>query len=80
MNIMFVELSTMFKKMVNLVQTQENQIERIDRDTEESETNVKKGRKEISDLNEDFKKKRALILKVFGVLIVFSIMYILFLQ
>ncbi len=80
MNLMFVELSTMFKKMVTIVHSQETQIERIDRDTEESEANVKKGRNEIADLNEDVKKKRALILKVFAVLICFSVIYILFFQ
>ena len=65
--------------MATIVSLQENKIERIDKDTEEAETNIGKGKKDVQSIYDRVSSNRALILKVFAILITFSVIYILFL-
>lgn len=73
------EVMTAFQRMTALVSMQENRLESIDRDTRQSETNIRKGRKEVEGIYEDVSSKRSLIIKIFAIILVFSIIYVLFL-
>lgn len=78
-NSMLADVVQSFQKMATIVSLQESKIERIDRDTETSETNIKKGKKEISDIYDSVSSKRKLIIKVFLVILVFTVIYVTFL-
>lgn len=69
-----------FQRMTTIVSMQEAQIERIDQDIRTTESNVKKGRKEVEQIYQDVASKRGLIIKVFATILIFSIIYILFLM
>lgn len=79
-NHMLGDVMSAFQRMTTMVTLQEAQIERIDQDTRTAETNIKKGRKEVEQIYDDVANKRALIIKVFATILVFSIIYILFLM
>jgi syntaxin 5 len=68
-----------FQRMSTIVSMQESKIERIDQDTADAEKNVKKGKKEITSIYEDVTSKRALIIKIFALIMAFSVIYVLFL-
>lgn len=74
------EVMSAFQRMTTIVSMQEATIERIDQDTKKAESNVKKGKKEVEQIYDDVASKRALIIKVFATILVFSIIYILFLM
>lgn len=54
-------------------------IDRIDKNTEDSLINVEKGRKSLSEAYRNISSNRALIIKIFLIMIVFATIYIIFL-
>lgn len=73
------DIMSAFQKMTTIVSMQESRLESIDRDTRQAEKDVKQGRREVEQIYDDVGSKRRLILKVFAVIIVFSVIYIMFL-
>lgn len=74
------DISGIFTKMSTIVHMHEGMIERIDSEVEGTETNIKQGKKEIKKMYQDVSSNRKLILKVFAILIIFSIIYVLFIS
>ena len=72
------EMSTMFNRISMMIHRQGETIERIDNDTEISLTNVKLAENEVLKLKDDMKSNRKLLVKVFLIIIVFVVVYILF--
>ena len=72
-------MSSIFTKMGTIVKMHEGMIERIDHNAEMSQLNVKKGKKEVKSIFEDVSNNRKLILKVFAIVILFALFYIVFL-
>lgn len=73
------ELATMFTKMATMVTAQEEMIQRIDHDVDETLTNVEQGQEHLLKYFQHISSNRALILKVFAILIFFVIFFIVFL-
>ena len=68
-----VQLSTMFSKMSNLISIQNENISKIEDDVEMAHNDVTLGSEEIQKLFGMTKGNRALIIKVFGILILLII-------
>lgn len=69
------DVSSIFNKMGTMVKMHEGMIERIDQDADHSERNVDKAKGEVRKIFEDQASNRKLILQVFGIIIVFCIIY-----
>jgi t-SNARE complex subunit, syntaxin len=67
------ELTTMFSKMSNLIQSQGETLVKIEDDVEAAMDHVEAGREEIIKLYEWTKGNRGLIIKIFGLLIFFIV-------
>lgn len=78
-NKMISEILSYMSKMSTIVAMQESKIERIDRVTCDSEVNISQGKKEVEQIYDNVKGKRAMILKIFAILIFFSVIYVVFL-
>jgi len=74
------ELTGMFSKMANYVNEAQYMIERIEQNTNNSLNNIEKGYKEASIYEQGIKSNKALCLKVFFILVFFSVLYIVFLS
>lgn len=72
------ELSSMFNRISQMIYRQGEMIERIDNETSISLEYIDKTQDEVFKLKEDVKSNRALILKVFGIIIAFLVFYIIF--
>lgn len=74
-----VELGSIFKQLASLVSEQGETIQRIDANVEETSLNVEAGHMELLKYFRSISNNRWLAIKVFGVLIVFFIIFIIFL-
>lgn len=73
------ELAQMFQKMAVMVTAQEEMIQRIDEDVDSTLSNVEAGRDNLLQYFHYISSNRALIIKVFLILIFFVIFFIVFL-
>jgi len=73
-----VELQSIFHQMAQLVQDQSELVRRIDDRVEESVINIEGASREIQKAETRAKSNKLLILKVFGVLMFFAVLFILF--
>lgn len=73
------ELATMFQKMAVMVSAQEEMIHRIDHDIDDTLQNVEQGQSQLLSYFQNISSNRALILKVFMILILFVVFFIVFL-
>lgn len=71
-----VELGTMFSRMATMVAEQGEVVNRIDDDTEISHMHVKQGQSELEKYFRNLQGDRALILKLFAVLIFFIVLFV----
>uniref|UniRef100_A0A914X1M0 t-SNARE coiled-coil homology domain-containing protein n=1 Tax=Plectus sambesii TaxID=2011161 RepID=A0A914X1M0_9BILA len=73
------ELGSIFRQLANLVSEQGETITRIDSNVEETSLNVEAAHMELLKYFRNISRNRWLMIKVFGVLIVFFIIFIVFL-
>lgn len=73
------ELAQMFSKMAVLVTAQEEMIQRIDSDLDNTITNVEEGQQHLLKYFQYISSNRSLIIKVFLILILFVIFFVVFL-
>ncbi|XP_072939334.1 syntaxin-5 [Epargyreus clarus] len=74
-----VELGGIFQQLAHMVKEQDEAIGRIDANIQEAEMNVEAGHREILKYFQRVTGNRALMFKVFGVLIFFFIFFVVFL-
>lgn len=72
------DLQGMFTRMAHFVHEQQYLIERIDNNTDVSLNNIEAGLKEVIKIKNDVSSNRALLLKIFFIIILASVLYILF--
>ena len=72
------ELSSMFTRLGQLVYEQRSMIEKIDNNTDISLHNIEMGERELIKIRRDVSSNRGLIIKIFLILIITSVIYILF--
>lgn len=72
-----VELGTMFNQLATMIKEQEEQITRIDSNVDDVDMNVSAAHTELLKYFQSVTSNRWLMVKVFGVLIVFFIVFIL---
>ncbi len=70
------ELSQMFFRLGQMVNEQKSMIEKIDNNTDLSLKNVEEGLQELTHMQRDVRSNRKLLLKIFFILIVTSVIYI----
>lgn len=73
-----VELGGIFQQLAHMVKEQDEAIGRIDANIHEAEMNVEAGHREILKYFQSVTGNRALMFKVFGVLIFFFIFFVVF--
>ncbi|KPI92656.1 PREDICTED: syntaxin-5 [Papilio xuthus] len=73
-----VELGGIFQQLAHMVKEQDEAIGRIDANIQEAEMNVEAGHREILKYFQNITNNRALMFKVFGVLIFFFIFFVIF--
>lgn len=73
-----VELGQIFNQLATMVQTQEEMITRIDHNVEDTLLNVEAAHQSLLEYLASVSNNRWLILKVFGVLFVFFLIFVLF--
>ncbi|XP_038215121.1 syntaxin-5 [Zerene cesonia] len=73
-----VELGGIFQQLAHMVKEQDEAIGRIDTNIQEAEMNVEAGHREIMKYFQSVTGNRALMFKVFGVLIFFFIFFVVF--
>lgn len=73
------ELAQMFQKMAVLVTAQEEMVQRIDEDVDHTLQNVEAGQEHLLKYFKYISSNRALILKVFAILIFFVVFFVVFL-
>ena len=71
-----VELGGIFQQLAHMVKEQDEAIGRIDANIQEAEMNVEAGHREIMKYFQNVTGNRALMFKVFGVLIFFFIFFV----
>ncbi|XP_068632656.1 syntaxin-5 [Battus philenor] len=74
-----VELGGIFQQLAHMVKEQDEAIGRIDANIQEAEMNVEAGHREILKYFQNVTSNRALMFKIFGVLIFFFIFFVIFL-
>ena len=67
---MLNDIGQAFQRLGTIVKLHEVMIDRIDRNTEDSLINVEKGRKSLSEAYRSISSNRALIIKIFLILLV----------
>ncbi len=77
---MMGELSGMFTRLGQAIYEQRSMIEGIDNNLDISMNNIEKGQKEILTMQSDVRSNRGLLIKIFLIVIVASVFYILFLS
>jgi len=73
-----VELGGIFSQLAHMVKEQEEEIKRIDSNVEETETNVELAHSEILKYFQSISSNRWLMIKIFFVLIIFFIVFVVF--
>ncbi|XP_069356261.1 syntaxin-5 [Maniola hyperantus] len=73
-----VELGGIFQQLAHMVKEQDEAIGRIDANIQEAEMNVEAGHREIMKYFQNITGNRALMFKIFGVLIFFFIFFVIF--
>lgn len=73
-----VELGGIFQQLAHMVKEQEEMVERIDTNIQDVELNVEAAHSEILKYFQSVSKNRWLMIKIFGVLIMFFIFFVLF--
>ncbi|XP_041988126.1 syntaxin-5 [Aricia agestis] len=73
-----VELGGIFQQLAHMVKEQDEAIGRIDANIQEAEMNVEAGHREIMKYFQSVTGNRALMIKIFGVLIFFFIFFVVF--
>ena len=74
-----VELGGIFQQLAFMVKEQEEMIERIDTNIEDTEMHVEAAHSEILKYFQSVSNNRWLMIKIFGVLIFFFIFFVVFL-
>jgi len=74
----FVEISGIFQQLATMVKEQEEMVHRIDANVEDSVINVEAAHGEILKYFQSVTSNRWLMIKVFGILIVFFVIFVLF--
>ncbi|KAM3147789.1 hypothetical protein pb186bvf_000117 [Paramecium bursaria] len=75
---MLNDIATVFQRVGTMVKMHETMIDRIDKYTDDSLSNVQKGRKELQEAHKRISENRGFILKIFLIMVVFSTLYIVF--
>ncbi|KAH0795745.1 SNARE domain containing protein [Histomonas meleagridis] len=71
------EISQMFVRLSEIIASQDYEVFRIDQNTEEALSNIREGQNQLVKYYEKIKGNKCLMLKIFAVLIVFSLVFIL---
>lgn len=74
-----VELGGIFQQLAHMVKEQEEMVERIDTNLQDVELNVEAAHGEILKYFQSVTKNRWLMIKIFGILILFFIFFVIFL-
>lgn len=74
-----VELGGIFQQLAHMVKEQEEMVERIDTNVQDAELNIEAAHGEILKYFQSVTKNRWLMIKIFGVLILFFIFFVVFL-
>lgn len=72
------DMASMFNRISQMIYRQGEMIERIDNETTISLSNINKAEHEVHELKKDVQSNRKLLLKVFAIIILFIVFYILF--
>lgn len=72
------DISALFKRFSTIVQSHEELVVRIDSNAEEALYDIEGAKNELTQLYETTSSNRALMLKIFFILLVFITFYILF--
>jgi syntaxin 5 len=75
-----VELGGIFQQLASMVKEQEEQVLRIDANVEDAHVNVEAAHSEILKYFQSVSSNRWLIIKIFFVLIVFFIIFVVFMS
>ena len=75
---MMSEISGMTKRMSHMIYEHGSLIQKIGQNTDISLDNIEKGAKEVKEIRENVKGNRALLIRIFLIIIVVSVIYILF--
>ncbi|MPC27817.1 Syntaxin-5 [Portunus trituberculatus] len=73
-----VELGQMFTQLATMVKEQEELVHRIDANVDEAEMNVEAAHHEILKYFKAISSNRMLMIKVFGIMIVFFVIFVVF--
>lgn len=73
-----VELGGIFQQLAHMVKEQEEMVERIDSNVEDAELNIEAAHTQILKYFQSVTSNRWLMIKIFGVLIVFFIFFVVF--
>ncbi|GAB0087245.1 Syntaxin-5 [Sergentomyia squamirostris] len=73
-----VELGGIFQQLAHMVKEQEEMVERIDSNIQDTELNIEAAHGEILKYFQSVSKNRWLMIKIFGVLILFFIFFVVF--
>ncbi|KAH0795202.1 putative syntaxin 5 [Histomonas meleagridis] len=71
------EISQMFVRLSEIIASQDYEVFRIDQNTEDALNSVKEGQRQLMDYFTKIKGNKCLMLKIFAILIVFSLVFIL---
>jgi syntaxin 5 len=74
-----IELGGIFQQLATMVKEQEEMVERIDTNVQDVEMNVEAAHGEILKYFQSVTKNRWLMIKIFGILIMFFIFFVIFL-
>lgn len=74
-----VELGGIFQQLAHMVKEQEEMVERIDTNVQDAELNIEAAHGQILKYFQSVSKNRWLMIKIFGVLIMFFIFFVIFL-
>ena len=74
-----VELGGIYQQLAHMVKEQEEMVERIDANVQDTEINVEAAHGEILKYFQSITSNRWLMIKIFGVLILFFIFFVVFL-
>lgn len=73
-----VELGTIFNKLAVMVNEHADMVQRVEDNVDESNTNINLSMGVLTDTFENLRTNRALALRVFGILVAFIVMFIIF--
>eukprot|EP01137_Pigoraptor_chileana_P030692 Opistho-2@17536 len=73
-----VELGGIFQQLAHLVHAQDEQLQRIDQNVNDAELNIEAAHGELLKYFENISSNRWLMIKIFGILIVFFVFFVVF--